>query len=91
MTSHENFLVPILIENSVNPIFIKANSMLLKKFEESLKSVSTVKLKKEKFQELWETEYSACLLEDKTLKIYNFISFKNDQDKTLFLLKCGGW
>jgi hypothetical protein len=90
MSSSEKFLVPILIENSVNPIFIKANSIILKKFEESLSSIPTVKLKKEKFQTLWETEYSACLLEDENLKIYNYISFKNDQDKTLFLLRCGG-
>jgi hypothetical protein len=91
MSSSEEFLVPILIENnSINPIFVKANSILLNKFEESLKLISTVELKKEKLQELWEMEHSACLIEDKNLKIYNFISFKNDQTKTLFLLKHGG-
>jgi hypothetical protein len=85
------FSIPILLENEINPIFIRATSFLLKEFSNEFVSLGDVNLKKNKLKELWKSEYSATLLECPVIKNWSDIQFKNSQDKIVFLLKHGSF
>ena len=80
-------IIPILGSDGINPIFIKANSFLLKKFRQQFQSATTRDKKKKKLAELWKSEFSADLIEHSNLKIWEYIKFQDTQTQTIFLLK----
>jgi hypothetical protein len=82
--------IPILINNEVNPIFIRATSFLLNEFSKEFPSVNVNHTElKTKLKDLWKSEYSASLIENSDSKIWTDIYFNTLQDKLVFLLKHG--
>jgi hypothetical protein len=87
----QELLIPILLDNEINPIFIRATSFLLKEFSYEFVSLDNNNLKKNKLKDLWKSEYSATLIECPDFKNWSNIQFKNMQDKIVFLLKYGSF
>jgi hypothetical protein len=73
-----------LIENGkVIPIFVKANSFLLKKYSEQIKSNCD---KDQTLVDLWKIEFRAELTKSKN-EYFDNIKFENDQNYYIFKLK----
>jgi hypothetical protein len=85
----QEFSIPILLHNEVNPVFIRATSFLLMKFSSEFSSVYDDNVKRKKLKELWKSEYSATLIENSVFNVWSDIQFKDFQDKIVFLLKYG--
>jgi hypothetical protein len=91
MIESQEFSIPILLENEINPIFIRATSFLLNEFSNEFISLNDTDLRKNKLKDLWKSEYSATLVECPVIKNWSDIQFKNFQDKIVFLLKHGSF
>lgn len=87
----QEFSISVLLENEINPIFIRATSFLLKEFSNEFSSLDDINLKKNKLKDLWKLEYSATLVECPVVKNWSNIQFKNFHDKIVFLLKHGSF
>jgi len=77
--------IPIMLSNKINPVFVKANSMLLEKYKEEFQKESTVESRVVILEKYWQNEYRSKLIKIGNTMLY--IEFKNLKDMTLFLLR----
>lgn len=85
-----NTSIHIIENGTINPVFIKANCYILKKFNAEFKK-NTVFERLHLLEELWVDEFNALLIEDVKitcdLKKWSSIQFSTELEKTLFLLR----
>lgn len=76
-----------IIENDrVNPIFIKVNSFLFKKYQETYFQIV---LDKKSFENLWFEEVGVILEYDEILCTWTAMKFLSEKERTAFTLKWG--
>ena len=76
----------ILIDGRVNPIFIKANRLILSKYADQISKGKTHLEKIKIIEKMWNKEFKATL---KKNLYWNTINFQSLKDLTLFSLKNG--
>ncbi len=79
-----DYTIDIVIEGTVNPMFIKANSALIKKNKEKFNNLD-LKSKTNLLEELWRSTYNAELIQDNVA--WSKISFADSKTMTMFQLK----
>jgi hypothetical protein len=70
----------------IDPCFFKAMSNLILVYKDELIKICDSK-KKEKLLDFWKIEYKSTLMYDKNNQFFEKIYFKNELDKSLFLMK----
>jgi hypothetical protein len=85
---NEDCIIPIILAESINPIFIKANRYIIKKYPEKFKNLD-LESKKTMVEDLWRSEFDIELIVDSSysVKTWSHMIFKNSISKTMFLLK----
>jgi hypothetical protein len=74
----------------INPLFIRANGIILEKHLHRINKQPTDQLKNKELRYLWKKEFNAHLVCDRKLKIFKQIKFKNAADYMVFLMKLTG-
>lgn len=84
---YENFFgIPIFIDKKINPMYVKANTKIIKEEKEFLDTALSYDYRSEILKKKWKEKYKADLILDDELE-KNYILFQTESDKTLFLLK----
>ena len=79
------YTIPIVVNEQINPMFVRANSFIISQnFDRFIPDDNNYNEKK--LEELWEIVFGAQLIK-KNLNVWTDIVFKNNSNKTLFLLK----
>lgn len=90
----EDYIIPICIDNKINPIFVKANSFILEKYKNNFHSDLSASEKNTLLEQLWLEEFNisiekritASLLESEKWKE---LKFKDANNYSIFLLRWG--
>ena len=77
--------IPIVVNDQINPMFVRANSFILSQNVDSFVSNNN-EYNERKIEELWQTVFNAQLIKTH-LNVWTNIVFDSDSDKTMFLLK----
>jgi len=83
----EQCVIPIVNNNKLNPVFIKANTFLLWQFFNEFTCSDDINNER-LLETLWKQHFNAELIKDNTDK-YIKIIFPTNSDRTVFLLKFG--
>ena len=78
-------IIPTIIDNCPNSQFIRANVALLDRHSVLFNQLENPLEKEELLNDLWNTEYNACLIKD-TSK-YTEVKFHNAGALSMFLLE----
>ena len=78
------YSVPIIIDEGVNPVFIKANRHILSNYMPVFKNMDYQE-KLILLEKLWNEEYNVTI--EKINNIWCNVCFPNNNAKTMFLLK----
>jgi hypothetical protein len=81
----EQYTIPIITSAGLNPIFIRANSVLLSQNANNFAPFDNLENEK-RLEVLWKTEFDAQLVKTNSTT-WTDIVFSNDSVKTMFLLK----
>lgn len=79
-----DYLINIINDNTVNPMFIRANSALIDKHQEHFKGLS-FDLKTKLLEELWVKTYNAELVRESST--WSKIKFLDSRTMTMFQLR----
>jgi hypothetical protein len=80
-----NLTVPIIFDEKINSIFIKATRYILKKHKNQFNNIKNFDEKLNLLKQLWEIEFFASLITDD--KTPTFIQFHSENSMTLFFFK----
>jgi hypothetical protein len=83
--TEEQYTIPIITSVGLNPIFIRANSVLLSQNANNFTPFDNLENEK-RLEELWRTMFDARLVKTNSTT-WSDIVFSNDSVKTMFLLK----
>ena len=80
--------ISIITNGSINPIFIKANRHILKKYSKKFENLD-LENKKKILENLWELEYKVKLekVSNSIKKSWTHMTFPDPISKTMFMLK----
>ena len=84
---NDSLIVPIIKNQRINSCFIRANSHILKKYDEKFIGMMDNDTKLRLLQEAWKQEFSCNLILDGTTP--SFLEFDSRSDKFLFFLNFG--
>ena len=79
--------IPIIIDNKINPVFIKANTFLLERYKDKF-DYSGDNKNNQCLEKLWQENFNAELVKNST-GLYTEIVFLSQSERTVFLLKHG--
>jgi hypothetical protein len=71
----------------INPVFVRANTELLRSFKEQLNQLMSVEDRKTALEELWLAQYNAKLVKSTDSVYWSNIEFLDQKSAMLFLLK----
>ena len=71
----------------INPVFVRANTELLRSFKEQLDQLLTVEERKTALEKLWTTQYSARLVKSTDGLYWSNIEFLDQKSAMLFSLR----
>lgn len=74
-------------KTGISPIFVKANRILILRYQHELDKIKEDSNKTKKLRKLWKQEFNAHIVEDRQSKKWRDIKFENTVDLTVFLLK----
>jgi hypothetical protein len=81
------FNIPLISNDKINPIFVKANTFLLTQHIDCFECSDNV-ANEDKLKKLWKDTFNADLVKVNS-DTWTDIVFETNSDKTLFLLKHG--
>ena len=79
-----DYTINIIDNNTINPMFVKANSALIDKHQHEFKNLS-FEAKTKLLEELWIKTYNAELVRD--LSAWSKINFLDSRSMTIFQLR----
>jgi hypothetical protein len=85
-------LLLISENNKINPIFVKANSNLIKKFKNKFRSTNIIRDKTMLLETLWQSEYQVSIQKigsatTLTTEQWQAIEFQSNNDLMMFILR----
>ena len=73
--------------DSINPIFVKGNRIVIKKYQHILDKIKEDFNKTKELKKLWLEEFNAKLVTDRSTNKWREIKFRDIKDKTIFLFR----
>jgi ribosomal protein S17E len=80
--------ISIILNGAINPVFIKANRYILKKYSKKFENLD-LENKKKVLENLWELEYNIKLgkVSNSIKTAWTHMIFPDPSSKTMFMLK----
>lgn len=82
-----DFSIPIIVNEKINPLFIKSNGLLISENYKELMECKDDESRNEKLVTLWKEIYQAELIYNTEMQHWCEIKFNNHHNLTMFLLK----
>jgi len=87
MDHTNSYVIPIILENGINHVFLRANFDLLNKHTDLFPDTLTYKEKMPILKNLWEQEYNIQIIfSDEYGFHWEAIKFQSNEERMLFLL-----